>query len=372
MAEWSLRKKLFANHLEAFRLPKNSKDINEHRSPLLRDLQNSNNDRVKKLSRVFEEKTSTFNLKTNWWLDLDDSSKCGKKISKKDDEDVWPQPLPKTASPPIVAVPRLSLSRSLNDLTTLRNEKSKKISMIVDELLQKEKTYMQSLERGIQNYVKVIRRGRSSVPEKLRHQTFSLFGNVEEIYELHRTSVYPRLSICGGSVEKIAETISSLVQNDCFYCYIVYSINQKSAEQIISANQQYFANLSIKNNDYLGINSFIILPVQKLPRYKLFLDAIIKEYNISYPVDKDALSACLTAEKHVSNFLKRLDESLLINDIVETHEFPAAVQLNFIASVQEQIGFHSGDEPLLFIVPRQRSSSDYNFKALVSCQVIGI
>lgn len=361
MAEWLLRKKILTQNLETLLVPKRFQDFGEHRSPLLRDLQ-TGNERVKKLSRVFEEKSSTFNLKTNWWLDFDDTTKCGR---KKDDEDSWPQPLPNTASPPLITKPRLSLSRSLNDLTALKDEKSKKISMIVDELLQKERTYQQSLERGIENYVKVIRRGRSSVPEKLRRQTFSLFGNIEEIYELHHTSVYPRLSICGGSVEKIAETISSLVQNDYFYCYIVYAINQKSAEQIISAHQQYFGNLCIKNNDYLGINSFIILPVQKLPRYKLFLDAIIKEYNKSYPVDKDAMTACCVAEKHVSNLLRRLDESLLINDIVETHEFPAAVQLGLIASVEKDMGRNQeGDKPLLFLKPR--TSSDDNFKALVS------
>lgn len=382
MAEWLLRKKLFESNLDQTIRNSSQPVITDERSPLLRDLQHSEHQRVKKLSHLFEKKTSTFNLRTNWWLDESSSAKNEHKFPMKqeddEDDDGWPVALSEFAMSTPMQLPsmkpRLSLSRSLNDLVSMRSDKSsRKISLIIDELLKKEQTYMQSLKRGIDNYVKVIDEGGSNVPKRLRHQTFSVFGNIKEIYQLHASSVYPRLSICGGSVQLIAETLSSLVLNDCFYCYIVYAINQKSAEQIISANQRYFEKLCIKNNDYLGINSYVILPVQKLPRYKLFLEAIIKELVKSHPVvDKDALTACRAAEQHVSALLRRLNEALLINDIVETHEFPAAVQLGFITSVQEQIGFQSGDKALLFIVPRERSSSDYDFKSLVSCRETGI
>lgn len=382
MDEWRLRKNLFESNLEKLLAPKPQHQqqlghTNDHRSPYLRHLQqNGSNQRVKQLSQVFEKKSSTFNLKTNWWLDesIGSSSKC--ENNNQENDDGWPAALPNSNIAAAWMRPRLSLSRSLNDLVSMKNEKAtRNISKIVDELLQKELTYMQSLERGIELYVKAIAEGGSGVPKQLRHQTFNVFGNIKEIYRLHADSVYPRLSICGGSEQLIAETLSNFIVNDYFYCYIVYAINQKSAEQIIAANQRYFEKLSIKHKDYLGINSFIILPVQKLPRYKLFLDAIIAEISKSpYAaiVDKDALAACREAEQHVSKLLLRLNEALLINDIVETHDIPAAVQLVYITSVKEQIGFKSGDEPLLFIVPRERSSSDYDFKSLVSCHEIGI
>lgn len=335
---------------------------NQIKSPLLRDLQ-SGNDRVKKLSRVFEEKTKKFNVKTNWWLDDDKKSK--QKLS-------FDQNLPQTTSQPTISAltktnssttptiealprPRLSLSRSLCDLYKLKNEKSKKLKMIINELMQSEFTYIQSLERGIKNYVKVIKEGDESVPKNLRHQTFSLFGNVEEIAEFHSNSVYPRLKCCNESISKIAEVFTSFIQNDLFYCYVNYAINHKTAEQIITANQNYFSQLRIISKDMLGVNSFIILPIQRLPRYKLFMTAIIQELTREIPIDQDDFNACSAAEKSFSQLLCRVNESLAINEIIETRECPSSVRFGLIASIQEEFGFF--DQPLLLLMPHSTATS---------------
>jgi hypothetical protein len=326
-----LSQKLGANHIK---------------SPLLLDLQ-TGNERVKKLSRVFEEKTKKFNLKTNWWLEDDLKSKQMSSVK-----------LPQSSSTAVMITssirPRLSLSRSLCDLYKLKNEKSKKLTMLVNELLQSELTYLQAMERGIENYLKVIKKGDEIVPKNLRQQTFSLFGNIEDIFEFHTNSVYPRLKCCNESIRKIAEVFSSLIQNDFFYCYINYAINHKSAEQIITANQKYFTHLRILSNDMLGVNSFIILPIQRLPRYKLFMNAIIQEVTREIPIDKDDLNACCAAEKNLNQLLCRINESLAINEIIETHECPSSIRWGLIASIQEEFGFFN--QPFLLVMPNSQTS----------------
>jgi hypothetical protein len=326
------------------------------KSPLLRDLQ-SGNERVKKLSRVFEEKTKKFNLKTNWWLEDD------KKSKQQNSTGLLQSP----STDVIISSsnrPRLSLSRSLCDLYKFKNEKSKKLSMIVNEMIQSELTYLQALERGIENYVKIIKKGGDNAPKNLRKQTFSLFGNIEEIFEFHSNSVYPRLKCCNESIRKIAELFTSLIQNDLFYCYISYAINQKSAEQIIATNQKYFAQLRILKNDMLGVNSFIILPIQRLPRYKLFMNAIVQEVTREIPIDKDDFNACYLAEKNLSQLLCRINESLAINDIIETHECPSSIRWGLIASIQEEFNFFN--QPFLLVMPNSQISFQRPVKNMIS------
>lgn len=309
-------------------------------SPAYKELHNGPS-RVKKLSMLFEEKSKTYSSVTNWWLD--------EKAQLLKNTESPPSPRPRNS------IGRLSIG-SPGKLMT-------KLDRIVNELLQKELTYVQSLERGIENYVKVIREGAHDVPKLLRNQVFKLFGNIEEIHELHRDKVYPRLMVCNGNARLIAETISSLIQNDFFYCYIVYTINQKPAEQLITFHSEFFEHLRNCNYDLLGINSFIIQPIQKLPRYKMLLDEMIKELSKDLLMNKEVVAACCVAEKNVKRLLSRLNSSLAINDIIETHEFDAADQMMFLTSMQKNFKVDIND-PTMILVPK--TSSNFPFRSPVS------
>ena len=229
-------------------------------------------------------------------------------------------------------------------------------------MLQKEETFIQALEKGIDSYVNVIKSGNHEVPYELRHQVFRLFGNIEEIYELHKHSVYPRLTVCNGNARLIAETMSNFVQNDLFYCYIVYAMNQKLAEQLIGCHREFFENLRKNSYDLLGINSFTIQPIQKLPRYKMFFDEIIKELSRDMLTNKEAVAACCVAEKNMQRILNRMNEALSINDILETHEFSVSEQSRLMTSMQRDFGV-SINEPMMILVPK--TSSHFTFRSPV-------
>lgn len=313
-------------------------------SPSWRELQNGNH-RVKKLSRLFEEKTKGSNLKTvNWWLE--------EKVQQKE--------LAEARTP---TKPRVSLGRIHGRVNSSPIKIITKLDRIIAELLQKEASYIQTLERGIDYYVSDIKEGSMNVPAPLRQQTFRLFGNIEEIFKLHRDSVYPRLMICNNNARLIADTITSFIQNDLFYHYVIYAINQKSAEQLAVANSEFFEALRSTSDDLLGIHSFLIQPIQKLPRYKMFFDEMIKELSRDLPFNKEALAACCVAEKNVQRLLTRLNEALSINDIIETHEYSASVQMGLLTTIQHDYGV-SLSEPMMLLVPK--SSSHFPFRSPVS------
>lgn len=294
--------------------------------------------RVKKLSRLFEEKSKTYSTRTNWWLE--------EKVKSRSESPSSPKP------------------RNSRTIDSFNNSPNKsKLERIVHELLQKELTYIQALERGIDYYVRVVKQGGHDVPQMLRHQTFKLFGNIEEIYNLHKNSVYPRLVLCKNNIRLIAETISSFIQNDLFYCYIVYAINQRSADQWIAYNHYFFECLRSSSDDMLGISSFIIQPIQKLPRYKMLLDEMIKELSRDISSNKETVAACCVAEKNVQRLLNRLNEALSINDIIETHEMKIFDQMSILTSMQNDFGVDI-NEPTMLLVPK--TSANFPFRSPVN------
>lgn len=200
----------------------------------------------------------------------------------------------------------------------------------------------------------VIKSGGSEVPEPLRHQVFKLFGNIEQIHALHKKSVLPRLNVCNGNIQLMAETISTFIKNDQFYCYVIYVMNQKFAEQLISCHNQFFEGLRSFYHDLQGVNSFLIQPIQRIPKLKMFFDEFIKELSIDMVLHKAAAAACCVAEKDIQRLLVRLNEALAVTQIVETCELKPLDQLSILTSMQKDFGVDV-NEPMLLLVPRSNS-----------------
>lgn len=318
-------------------------------SPAWENLQNGPS-RVKKLSKLFEEKSSNFNTRKNSVIEEEavicsspDSRKQRTKVHKVCDD--------------------RSCTRSLNNNNSPGKLMITSVDRIASELVHKELSYIQALERGIDCYVKAIRMGGEEVPHELRDQTFKVFGNIEEIFKLHKESVYPRLIICNGDVKLMAETITSFVQNDLFYCYVNYAINQKYADQLVTLHYAFFESMRRTSDDLLGINSFTIQPIQKLPRYKMLFDEMIKALSNDVLTNKETIAACCVAEKSVQRLLNRLNQVLSINDIVEINEFGVSVQMSLLTTMQNSLGIKI-DEPLMLLVPK--TSPSFPFRSPVS------
>lgn len=74
--------------------------------------------------------------------------------------------------------------------------------------------------------------------------------------------------------------------------------------------------------DKLGINSFLVQPIQRLPKYQLLLSQLIKEFGKQLNEDgvKLIIAACCRAEKHIQRLLDRVNNSMSINDIIDCYE----------------------------------------------------
>lgn len=196
------------------------------------------------------------------------------------------------------------------------------------------------------------------VPEEIHNQKFKLFSNIEEICLLHKSTVLPYLLSCGDNIHQIAETFINLIQSEAFYCYINYAINHKQAQELVSSHALFFVRAQKISNDRLGVMSFIIQPIQKIPRYPLILEEMIKELSSDMHMNKKALASLCIAKKNFERYLKRLNEAMTINDIVETQQIPANLQCGLITCLQIEFGI-SINEPTLLLIPPFSSHHGY-------------
>ena len=158
------------------------------------------------------------------------------------------------------------------------------------ELISTERTYVKLLDRLTLYFQSSIHDNKDL--NITRDQQLKLFSNLDQIFELHRLHLLPMLeeisnSWCeGSSVGKIFCEFSS-----SFKCYVIFLTNHDTAVNL-------YKELKVKNKSFkrfmeavefskvaegLSFESLLILPVQRLPRYSLLLNDLIKTTPKEHP-----------------------------------------------------------------------------------------
>lgn len=94
------------------------------------------------------------------------------------------------------------------DDTSIRS--SNQLFNILQELLENERVYVESLNNGIRNYMKMF--DDVNLPNTLRGQKFRLFGNVNRIRDFHEMVFYPALQKCDMDIVAISHTFNEFIQ----------------------------------------------------------------------------------------------------------------------------------------------------------------
>ncbi|XP_058060811.1 uncharacterized protein LOC131211382 isoform X2 [Anopheles bellator] len=201
--------------------------------------------------------------------------------------------------------------------------KTSRVTNILQELLDNEANYVHTLGRGIANYVSIMTA--KELPPGLRGQRYHIFGNIEKIHSLHQNQFLPMLQSNRASIQGIAETFIRFLERDKFYCYIMFALNRPKSERICNRNLDFFQRRQTDVDDKLGLNSFLLQPIQRLPRYKLLLAEINKEIlkqmeDTLLESVKDEIGILCKAEKRLERFIDVVNEAMSINDIQECYE----------------------------------------------------
>lgn len=151
----------------------------------------------------------------------------------------------------------------------------RQLSNVIQELIQIEKNYVSSLERGIATYIDQLDAYARNYPALLGKK-YHIFGNIERLHAFHKEELLPSLIECNNDVVYIADLFYKFITKDYFYGYVLFSLNKPRAEKLTWEYKEFFDRITKESEDKLGVNSFLLQPIQILPRYKLLFGEIIK------------------------------------------------------------------------------------------------
>ncbi|XP_058065479.1 uncharacterized protein LOC131215115 [Anopheles bellator] len=237
-----------------------------------------------------------------------------------------------------------------------------KISFLIDELLETERNYINTLEKGIATYVDGVFSGSGPTPPELCGKKYHLFGNLEYIYRFHRNAFLPKLLTTGNDVERIADVFVQFLENDSFYGYILYSMYHPKSQRLCELHIGFFEQHQQAHGDKLGVKSLILQPIQRLPRYQLLLTSLFKQL-IKKPgaiARNTQLHKVCVAEKRLQTLIGIMNESVTINDILQCEKAEVdEVELGFgVPKPAIVLKNQNHDNQVLFLYPKDNDNVD--------------
>ncbi|XP_077002940.1 proto-oncogene DBL isoform X2 [Tamandua tetradactyla] len=167
-----------------------------------------------------------------------------------------------------------TLSSSLdndNNLDVLKNH-------VLNELIQTEKVYVRELFTVLLGYRAEMDNPEmfDLMPPVLRNKKDILFGNMAEIYEFHNSIFMNSLEHCSDAPERVGSCF--LERKDDFQMYAKYCQNKPSSEIIWKKYSEcaFFQECQRKLKHRLGLDSYLLKPVQRITKYQLLLKELLK------------------------------------------------------------------------------------------------
>lgn len=145
----------------------------------------------------------------------------------------------------------------------------------VNELVHTENVYVDRLRHVVEDYMPNMRR--SDISPYFRALEADIFGNIEKIFRFHSEEFLPALRDCENDLRKLGQCFRHYEKR--FNMYVMYSRNNKRATRLVFEHKQFFQGIQLELGDRLDLSSYLLEPVQRLPRYKLFLADLVKTYS---------------------------------------------------------------------------------------------
>ncbi|XP_032124218.1 proto-oncogene DBL isoform X2 [Sapajus apella] len=190
-----------------------------------------------------------------------------------------------------------------NSLDVLKNH-------VLNELIQTERVYVRELFTVLLGYRAEMDNPEmfDLMPPLLRNKKDILFGNMTEIYEFHNDIFLSSLENCAHAPERVGPCF--LERKDDFQMYAKYCQNKPRSETIWRKYSEcaFFQECQRKLKHRLGLDSYLLKPVQRITKYQLLLKELLK-----YSKDcegsaqlKEALDAMLDLLKSVNDSMHQI------------------------------------------------------------------
>ncbi|XP_063838757.1 obscurin-like isoform X1 [Ostrinia nubilalis] len=178
----------------------------------------------------------------------------------------------------VSAVNEWCMSRSVAPtLLPVQSKKEKyrrRLTERVNELIHTESVYVERLRHVIENYIPEM--DREDLPSTLAGAKGIIFANIEDVYRFHSKEFLPALRECENDLRKLGQCFR--IYEPRFNMYVMYSRHNKRATRLIYEHKLFFQEKQMELGERLDLSSYILEPIQRIPRYKLFLVDLVKTY----------------------------------------------------------------------------------------------
>lgn len=184
---------------------------------------------------------------------------------------------------------------------------------ILEELLETEQTYVRQLRTLVGEIVREVKTNELLPPE----ETWNLFSNIEEILEFNEQLLTELEARVHQSISQVETPFSDifLSRNQFVPLYSTYLNNFDMAALMVKFQRKKvkpfkkllkaFEKAQAEKSNGLELDSFLITPVQRMPRYLLLLKELAKYTPTNHP-DYGGLQATL---EYLNKVLHELNES---------------------------------------------------------------
>uniref|UniRef100_A0A8U8C9Y3 Uncharacterized protein n=1 Tax=Geospiza parvula TaxID=87175 RepID=A0A8U8C9Y3_GEOPR len=143
------------------------------------------------------------------------------------------------------------------------------------------------------------------LPPVLRNRKDVLFGNMPEIYDFHNKIFLHSLESCLGAPERVG--CCFLDRREDFQMYEKYCQNKPRSESLWRqcSESSFFQECQRKLEHKLGLDSYLLKPVQRLTKYQLLLKELLK-----YSTSCDGVQELQEALVAMLDLLKSVNDSM--------------------------------------------------------------
>ncbi|CAI4221313.1 unnamed protein product [Auanema sp. JU1783] len=200
----------------------------------------------------------------------------------------------------------------------ITDERKQKMMEPMQELIKSEKDYIEDLCRCVQVYIKEYDTASTSgtLPIALVDRRKEIFGNMELLYKFHSETFIGELKKYENEPEDVG--CSFILWVDCLNdLYTEYCVNKEQNANIISLPDalQFFGGVREKNSLEISndLGSLLIKPVQRITRYRLMMEQLMRNSTENVEEIKEAYEVVLSVPRRVNDIihLNCLDKSKL-------------------------------------------------------------
>ncbi|XP_028315246.1 proto-oncogene DBL isoform X2 [Gouania willdenowi] len=178
---------------------------------------------------------------------------------------------------------------------------------VMRELIETERIYVEELLCVLLGYRAEMDNAELSglLPPILRSKRDILFGNMPEIYNFHSRVFLQDLEGCLEAPEGVGACF--LQRKECFQMYEWYCQNKLRSEALWRqfCDCDFFQECQKKLEHKLGLDSYLLKPIQRLTKYQLLLKELLK-----YSADSEGTSDLQGALTAMLDLLKSVNDSM--------------------------------------------------------------